>query len=53
MKPNDQKLKKKKNLSKKAGRAKKAAKKEARGKGWHPLVLLVASLLAGAWMLFG
>lgn len=32
--------------------SKKTAKKEALGSGWHPLLLLVLSVLVGVWMLF-
>jgi hypothetical protein len=42
----------KSNKKEKSTSSKKAVKKEALGSGWHPLLLLVLSLLAGAWMMF-
>jgi hypothetical protein len=36
----------------KAAKPKKTPKKEALGSGWHSLLLLIISLLAGAWMMF-
>jgi hypothetical protein len=51
-KPKDKDIKKSPKKPSKTTNSKKAAKKEALGSGWHALLLLFLSLLAGAWMLF-
>jgi hypothetical protein len=51
-KSKDKDQKKSNKKTSKSASAKKATKKEALGSGWHPLLLLVLSLLAGAWMMF-
>lgn len=51
-KPKDEDQKKSPKKTSKTASPKKAAKKEALGSGWHSLLLLLISLLAGAWMMF-
>lgn len=51
-KSKDKDQKKSNKKSNKSASSKKTIKKEALGRGWHPLLLLALSLLAGAWMMF-
>lgn len=52
VKSKDKDQKKSNKKANKSTNSKKTVKKEALGSGWHPLLLLLLSLLAGAWMMF-
>lgn len=52
VKSKDKDQKKSNKKTNKSTNSKKTVKKEALGSGWHPLLLLVLSVLVGVWMLF-